>query len=81
MAYLWFANSLAYYGLAFNIGTLPGNPYLMSFLNGLAELPGYVIVVALLDKTGRRSLEFVLLFIGGFACVAAAFIPHGMTVI
>lgn len=77
MAYMWFANSLGYYGLAFNIGTLPGNPFLMSFLNGLAELPGYVIVVGLLDRTGRRSLESTLLFIGGFACIVIAFIPHG----
>ncbi len=77
MSYNWFANSLVYYGLAFNIGTLPGNPYLMSFLNGLAEIPGYIIVIFLLDRMGRRSLGSLMLFIGGFACIVIAFIPHG----
>lgn len=77
MAYNWFANSLVYYGLAFNIGTLPGNPFLMSFLNGLAEVPGYLLLVLLLDKTGRRSLGCLLLFIGGFACICLVAIPEG----
>lgn len=77
MSYNWFANSLVYYGLAFNIGTLPGNPYLMSFLNGLAEIPGYIIVVLLLDRMGRRSLGSLMLFTGGLSCIIIAFIPHG----
>jgi len=77
VAFNWFANSLVYYGLSFNIGTLPGNPFLIFFLNGLAELPGYVIVVGFVDRTGRRSLSSLLLFLGGLACVVIAFIPRG----
>ncbi len=78
VAYNWFANSLVYYGLSFNIGTLPGNPFFILFLNGaLAEFPGYLIVIGLADRTGRRSLLSLLLFLGGFACVVIAFIPRG----
>jgi hypothetical protein len=78
VAYNWFANSLVYYGLSFNIGTLPGNPFLILFLYGLAEFPGYGIVIGLVDRTGRRPLSSFLLFLGGFACVIIAFIPRGI---
>ncbi|OXA41750.1 organic cation transporter protein [Folsomia candida] len=80
VAYNWFANSLVYYGLSFNIGTLPGNPFFILFLNGLAEFPGYFIVIVLSDRTGRRSLSSLLLFLGGLSCVVIAFIPRGSIV-
>ncbi|CAL8116231.1 unnamed protein product [Orchesella dallaii] len=80
VAYNWFANSLVYYGLSFNTGTLPGNPFFIFFLNGLAELPGYAIVIGLVDKTGRRSLSSLLLFVGGFSCVVIAYMSKGALV-
>lgn len=49
----------------------------MLFLIGLAELPGYLIVIFLVDITGRRCLCSFLMFVGGLACIAVAFIPQG----
>jgi len=77
VAFNWFANSIVYYGLSLNTGNLPGNPYLVLFLIGLAEIPGYLLVIGLVDITGRRSLCSTLMLLGGFACIIVAFIPTG----
>ncbi|ODM92283.1 Organic cation transporter protein [Orchesella cincta] len=80
VAFNWFSNSLVYYGLSLNTGNLFGNPFVMLFLIGLAELPGYLIVIFFVDITGRRCLCSFLMFVGGFACIIVAFIPKGIAV-
>lgn len=77
VAFNWFANSIVYYGLSLNTGNLHGNPYLLLFFSGLAEIPGYILVVCIVDKTGRRSLCSTLMLLGGFACIIVAFISNG----
>ncbi|XP_072932776.1 organic cation transporter protein isoform X1 [Epargyreus clarus] len=75
----WFANSLVYYGLTLSTGKLEGNPYLITAIFGLVELPSYATVVYFLDIWGRRPLISSMMLIGGGACVIAAFIPQGTT--
>lgn len=72
----WFANSIVYYGLSLNTGSLLGNPFLMLFLSGLVEIPSYVVTVILMDRTGRRGLISTLMILGGFCSIAAAYIPR-----
>ncbi len=43
----------------------------------MADLPGHLLVVLIVDKTGRRSLNAFFLFVGGVACIATTFIPGG----
>lgn len=76
-AFQWFSIALCFYGLAFNTGGLPGNPYFVFFLSGLADLPGHLLVILIVDKTGRRSLNAFFLFVGGVACIVTTFIPRG----
>jgi len=76
-AFQWFSIALCFYGLAFNTGALPGDPYLVFFLAGFADLPGHLLVVLIVDKTGRRPLNAAFLLIGGVACVITTFIPRG----
>lgn len=71
----WFANSIVYYGLSLNSGNLVGNPYLMLFLSGLVELPSYVMLIFVMDRTGRRCLVSTFMLIGGVCCICAAFVP------
>lgn len=71
-------NLIAFTGLSLNTGNLPGNPYLILFLMGVAELPGYVTVMVFVDRTGRRCLCSFLMFLGGCACITVAFIPKGI---
>lgn len=78
-AFQWFAVALCFYGLAFNTGALPGDPYFVFFLAGIADLPGHLVVVLIVDKTGRRALNTAFLFIGGMACIITTFIPRGIT--
>ncbi|ODN02543.1 Organic cation transporter protein [Orchesella cincta] len=79
-AFQWFSIALCFYGLAFNTGALPGDPYLVFFLAGFADLPGHLLVVLVVDKTGRRPLNAAFLLIGGVACVVTTFIPRGLIV-
>ncbi|XP_043663386.1 organic cation transporter protein [Vespula pensylvanica] len=71
----WFANSIVYYGLSLNSGNLVGNPYLMLFLSGLVELPSYIMLIFLMDRTGRRCLVSTFMLIGGLCCICATFVP------
>ncbi|XP_039754751.1 organic cation transporter protein-like [Pararge aegeria] len=73
----WFANSLVYYGLTLSTGKLEGNPYLITAVFGLVELPSYAAVIYFLDIWGRRALICSMMIIGGSACIIAAFIPTG----
>lgn len=79
ICFAWFANSLVYYGLAFSTGKLRGNPYLILFLNGVVELPSYLITVYLMDRTGRRPLISFYMITGGIACIIAAELTPGST--
>jgi OCT family organic cation transporter-like MFS transporter 16 len=79
-AFQWFSIALCFYGLAFNTGALPGDPYFVFFLSGLADLPGHLLVILIVDKTGRRPLNAAFLFIGGVACIATTFIPRGCSI-
>ncbi|KAL0133300.1 hypothetical protein PUN28_000805 [Cardiocondyla obscurior] len=68
----WFANSIAYYGLALNIGNLVGNPFVMLFLSGVLEIPTYILIIFTMDRTGRRCLISTFLIIGAVCCICAA---------
>lgn len=41
MAFIFVANSMVYYGLSLNVGSLGGSIYLNNFLSGLVEMPSY----------------------------------------
>ncbi|XP_063622068.1 organic cation transporter protein isoform X2 [Cydia splendana] len=73
----WFANSVVYYGLSLNTGKLEGNPYFITFLMGVVELPSYVIIVYFLDRVGHRALISTMMLLGGISCLVVAALPHG----
>ncbi|XP_066156366.1 organic cation transporter protein isoform X2 [Euwallacea fornicatus] len=73
----WFANSLVYYGLSLNTGSLKGNPYLILFVMGMVEIPSYIITVYFMDKLGRRSITAVCMILGGLCCIIATNLAMG----
>ncbi|KAG5878398.1 hypothetical protein JTB14_022678 [Gonioctena quinquepunctata] len=73
----WFANSLVYYGLSLNTGSLKGNPFLLLFVMGLVEIPSYFVTVYLMDRMGRRSLTAIEMILGGLCCIIAVNIAQG----
>lgn len=76
----WFANSLVYYGLSLGVGSLPGNPFMILFINAVVEIPSYVTVILLLDKLGRRAITSFLMLLGGICCIVAVLMVKGETI-
>ncbi|XP_003706502.1 organic cation transporter protein [Megachile rotundata] len=76
----WFANSIVYYGLSLNSGNLVGNPFLMLFLSALVELPAYILICLVMDRTGRRCLVSSFMLVGGVCCILASTIPTGTSI-
>ncbi|XP_047530833.1 organic cation transporter protein isoform X2 [Vanessa atalanta] len=75
----WFANSVVYYGLSLNTGKLNGNPYFITFLLGIVEMPSYIIIMYYLDRIGHRALISTMMLLGGISCLIVAALPHGST--
>ena len=65
--------SMTYYGVIMNSGNLAGDFYLNFFLMALAEIPGLLIGLFVLDKIGRRYSNSGSMCIGGFACICTIF--------
>ncbi|KAF5304493.1 hypothetical protein FQA39_LY09689 [Lamprigera yunnana] len=70
----WFANSIVYYGLSLGTDNLNGNPFLLLCLVSVVELPGYMLIMLLMDRMGRRSLTSLFMVLGGICCIIAAYL-------
>ena len=66
---------MAYYGLALNSDKLSSQSgvHLYFFLQALADVPAILLVVLLIDRTGRKPMLVGCLLIGGLACIATLF--------
>lgn len=69
----WMIVSMTYYGVIMNSGNLAGNFYFNFFLMALAEIPGLLIGIFILDKIGRRYANSGSMCLGGFACICTIF--------
>ena len=65
--------SMVYYGLSLNTGNLGGDFYLNFTLSGLVEFPAYTLCLLLLDRIGRKFLHFIVMVLGGLACISTVF--------
>ncbi|XP_041369552.1 organic cation transporter protein-like [Gigantopelta aegis] len=69
----WLAINIIYYGLGLNVSNLSGNVYLNFVISSLVELVAYIILIFIMDKTGRKKLYLVSMLLGGIACLATVF--------
>lgn len=74
---IWFANTLVYYGLSLNTGSLlpSGDAFLNFFLLGAVEVPAYLATLVIVRRFGcRRTLAATLLgaALGCWACPLVA---------
>lgn len=69
----WMIVSMTYYGVIMNSGNLAGDFYFNFFLMALAEIPGLLIGLFVLDKIGRRYSNSGSMLLGGFACICTIF--------
>lgn len=69
---IWFAWSLTYYGISFNIKNLEGNIYLNVFYMGLVNALGQRGALLINNRLGRRKALFVSMSFCAFFLVALA---------
>jgi len=72
----WFVNSLVYYGLSLNVGSLAGDVYLNNALSGVVEAAAYLILAFTIDRFSRKKLLAGCLLVGGTFCLVSTVFNH-----
>lgn len=75
---VWFCIALCYDGQARNTHNLGFGVFHAFTVASATELPASLVVIAALDRIGRRWLSFLSLVVGGCLCVSIAAVPPGM---
>ncbi|KAH7672164.1 Major facilitator sugar transporter-like protein [Dioscorea alata] len=65
-------SSIAYYGLSLNVMNLKTNLYLGVILNGVAEMPAYMLTAIALKWFGRRPLTIGIMLFSGVVCAVGS---------
>jgi hypothetical protein len=65
--------SMVYYGLILNSSNLGGDIYFNFVMASLVEIPTLILVILLINKTGRIRLNSACRVFGGVACVSTTF--------
>ncbi|XP_029444244.1 solute carrier family 22 member 13-like isoform X1 [Rhinatrema bivittatum] len=80
-SYLWFVNSLVYYGLSLNVGNFGLDIYLTQLVFGAVEILARAGAILILAKFGRKKCQAACLFLGGTACLVITMIPKDLPVL
>ncbi len=69
--FIWFANSLTYYGLSLNTNDFVGDPFVNFFLLGAVEVPAYLACMYVVKRFGHKKTLLVTMVGAGLGCLAA----------
>ncbi|XP_015676614.2 solute carrier family 22 member 3 [Protobothrops mucrosquamatus] len=75
LMYAWFTSAVVYQGLVLRLGLIQGNLYLEFFISAVIELPSALLILATIDRLGRRPLFASGTLVAGAACLITAFLP------
>ncbi|XP_035675458.1 organic cation transporter protein-like [Branchiostoma floridae] len=75
MMFVWWVNSLVYYGLSLNTDILAGDKYVNIFISGAVEIPAYIISSFVIHRWGRRLPLCLFHVVGGVSCALTIAIP------
>uniref|UniRef100_A0A8D2LJG9 Major facilitator superfamily (MFS) profile domain-containing protein n=1 Tax=Varanus komodoensis TaxID=61221 RepID=A0A8D2LJG9_VARKO len=81
MAWIWFADSLVYYGVSLHVGDFGLDIYMTQLIFGAVEIPSRFSCIFLLQWLGRKRCQAVWLLLGGIVCLLIPVIPKGFPVI
>ncbi|KAJ7322125.1 hypothetical protein JRQ81_018412 [Phrynocephalus forsythii] len=81
MAWVWFADSLVYYGVSLHVGDFGLDIYMTQVIFGAVEIPSRMSCIFLLQWMGRKKCQAVWLLLGGVTCLLIPAIPEGYPVI
>ena len=70
---LWPITAMGYYGITLSMSDFGSNAFSSNAMAALLEIPAYFILVALMDKTGRKPLLVFSLLFTSITCFGAAF--------
>lgn len=73
--YIWFAISVGYYGLTWQLTSLPGDKYLNFFIAGSVEFLAYVSVIYVTNRFGRKRPLLTYFTLASILMVTAGVIP------
>ncbi|WAR02642.1 ORCT-like protein [Mya arenaria] len=73
--YLWFAISIGYYGLTWQLTSLPGNKYLNFFIAGSVEFVAYTLVIYITKRFGRKRPLMTYFFLASAFMVGSGTLP------
>ncbi|KFQ59713.1 Solute carrier family 22 member 3, partial [Pelecanus crispus] len=76
LMYAWFTSALTYQGLVMRLGIVGGNLYLQFFISGAVELPAALLILATIERIGRRLPFGISNIVAGIACLITAFLPE-----
>ncbi|XP_005089749.1 solute carrier family 22 member 5 [Aplysia californica] len=74
MFFLFFVNSLSYFGISLSTPVLHGNQFFNLFLLGAVEIPAYVICILVCERVGRKVPLCVFLLTCGVMNITAMMI-------
>ncbi|CAG5119100.1 unnamed protein product [Candidula unifasciata] len=77
--YLYFANSLSYFGISLSTPVLHGNQFLNLFLLGMVEVPAYILCLLVCDRFGRKIPLCIFLLMCGVMNIIAVLITEDAT--
>ena len=69
---LWPITAMGYYGITLSMSDIGKNAFTSNAMAALLEIPAYFILVALMDKTGRKPLLVFSLLLTSISCFGAA---------
>lgn len=75
LSFVWLFTLFAYYGVVLGSTDVHENKYFSFIIIGLAEIPGALATIFVLDRFGRRTTVGVTLLIYGFTIIAASIVP------
>ncbi|XP_075684791.1 solute carrier family 22 member 13-like [Rhinoderma darwinii] len=75
MSFVWFVNSLVYYGLSLNVGSFGLDIYLTQLIFGGVEIPARIGSMFIVQILGRKLSQSLCLLLGGTVCLIITAIP------
>ncbi|KAF6101099.1 solute carrier family 22 member 13 [Phyllostomus discolor] len=79
--FVWFVDSLGYYGLSLQVGDFGLDIYLTQLIFGAVELPARYSSTFIMQTFGRRWSQLGALVMGGLMCITIIFIPADLPVV
>uniref|UniRef100_H0V7T9 Major facilitator superfamily (MFS) profile domain-containing protein n=2 Tax=Cavia porcellus TaxID=10141 RepID=H0V7T9_CAVPO len=81
LIFVWFVDSLVYYGLSFQVGEFGLDIYLTQLIFGAFEVPARLFSIFLMERLGRKWSQSGTMILGGVMCLVIAFIPSDQPVV